>query len=457
MRRAIAIAALTSMLAGACTSSTDGEAGSTSTVATEVAGPTTTSAGAGASGTSAPSPALTATARGVTADTITVAVAQLDLDLIRAAGLADVNHGDYELIWRTFVDDINTRGGINGRQLELLYDTYDVLVPAEQEALCTRFAEDEEVFALLGGMREDAIYCITEQHDMVSVGNSGINQERIDRSNGRLVTPETVAERGIATTVAAFADAGVLEGDVIAIHGNASSASDSEAMETALTEAGFDVALVTVTDVPAGDIQAGDEQFSAFAERYAAEGVTAVVMVGAVTTVLDGIAAAGLDVELYADLARSGEVSGAARNRPDEARGTIAVRPAAPEGPEQMADPVLAECIDVFSAANPDVAVPEMRSVAPGEEDWAIGIRIVCQVVRLFELAAGAAGPDLTPDTFLAAVEGLGDIELAAQPFTSFGPGKLDGNDTAVLAEFDPDQGPSGGYRAISDLVDTTP
>ncbi|MDH3705425.1 MAG: ABC transporter substrate-binding protein [Acidimicrobiia bacterium] len=466
MRRALAVVAMTAVLAAACTSSGDEgtadeaatESSTTAAPASTLANTATTAAPDGGDGTDATSqPSLTATARGVTADAITLAVAQLDLDLIRQAGLAQVNHGDYELIWNTLVDDVNARGGINGRQLQLLYETYDVLVPAEQEALCVKFTEDEEVFALLAGMREDNIYCVTEQHETISVGNSGINQERIDRSQGRLVTPETVAERGIDTTVAAFVEAGVLDGDVIAVHGASGSADDIDTMEAALLDSGLDVALTTVTDVPPGDVEAGNQQFAAFAERYESEGVTAVVMVGAVTTVLDGVAAAGLDVELYSDITRSGDVSGAGRDRPEETRGTIAVRPAAPEGPEQMADPLLAECIDTFRAANPDIEVAEMRSVEPGDPDWAIGIRIACQHLRLFELAATAAGPDLTNETFLAAVEGLGDIELPALPFVSFGAGKLDGNDTAVLAEFDPDFGPSGGYVAISDLIDTTP
>ncbi|MGI9600989.1 MAG: ABC transporter substrate-binding protein [Acidimicrobiales bacterium] len=465
MRRVLVVLMVIAAVAAGCTSSGDETTTETSTTPP----PTVDGGGDSASTTTADNNASTttslaveavpleATARGVTAETITLGVAQLDLQLIRDAGLADVNHGDYELIYNTLVDDINDRGGINGRMVELLYDTYDVLVPAEQEALCTKFAEDEEVFALIGGMREDNIYCITEQHEMISVGNSGINQERIDRSQGRLITPDTVAERGIEMTVAALDTAGTLDGEVVAIHGIATSSTDAEAMESALTAAGHEVALTTLTDTATGDIQAADDQFSAFAERYAAEGVTAVVIVGAVTTALDGIFRAGLDVEIYADIARSGEVSGAARSRPDETRGVIAVRPALPEGPEQTADPLLAQCIDTFEAANPDVAVPEMRSVEPGDEDWAIGIRIACTHMMLFELAAVAAGPVLDNDTFLAAAEGLGDIALPTQPYVSFGPGKLDGNDGAQLAEWDPDDGPSGNYIPISELVDTTP
>ena len=68
----------------------------------------------------------------VTSDTIAVGVLAIDYDLLRDLGLVDINRGDDELVWQVFVDDINRRGGIDGRMLELHWRPYSVVNPQEQ-------------------------------------------------------------------------------------------------------------------------------------------------------------------------------------------------------------------------------------------------------------------------------------------------------------------------------------
>ncbi|NIR34753.1 MAG: hypothetical protein GWN79_00975, partial [Actinobacteria bacterium] len=67
-----------------------------------------------------------------------------------------------------------------------------------------------------------------------------------------------------------------------------------------------------------------------------------------------------------------------------------------------------------------------------------------CTRLRLFEMIATAAGPDLTHESFVTAAESLGEIELPGNPFTSLGPGKLDTSDSLRLAVFDPELGQFG-------------
>lgn len=412
--------------------------------------PTPTTTGA------APEVELTATARGVTAETITIGVSQVNVDELRSAGLVQTNHGDYELIYRALIDDLNRRGGVNGRTVDMRFELYFPVGSTEAEELCTKFTEDEEVFLVVGGLVGDTILCVTELHETISIGGTSISNDVIERSGGRLVTPNAASGRGVDLSVAAFHDAGVLDGEVIGIFAPSGNEGEAEQFETLLSDLGYEVAVVTVATAAGADAEAARREFEVFTEVYETNGVTALVIAGTPLIPLEGVEAAGLDVDLFVDLANQGGVNAVGRGNPEAATGVISVAGLI-EGPDQMADPLLAECIDVFEEANPDIEVPVMRSVEPGEPDWAIGIRLACQRLRVFEMAAIAAGPELTNETFLAAVDAMGDFSLPAMPFASFGPDKRDASDTVVLAEWSPDAGPSGGFVAIGEVTDATP
>ena len=94
---------------------------------------------------------LTATARGVTAETITIGVSYLDIDQLVQLSISPATWGDQELVIQALVDDINNRGGINGRRVEVVMDKYSPIGTTEAEAACLRLTEDNEVFAVLFG------------------------------------------------------------------------------------------------------------------------------------------------------------------------------------------------------------------------------------------------------------------------------------------------------------------
>ena len=77
-----------------------------------------------------------------------------------------------------------------------------------------------------------------------------------------------------------------------------------------------------------------------------------------------------------------------------------------------------------------------------------------CRWIQAFTQVATAAGPDLTPETFLAAAEGLGDFKLPGLPFSSFGPGKYDADDSFRLSVFDMTIGEDGDLSPITDILD---
>ena len=56
-------------------------------------------------------------------------------------------------VYQAFIDDINAKGGIDGRKIVPIYDTYCPLGSAGLLAVCTKFTDDDKVFAVIGHVR----------------------------------------------------------------------------------------------------------------------------------------------------------------------------------------------------------------------------------------------------------------------------------------------------------------
>ena len=69
-----------------------------------------------------------------------------DLAAVRAAGAANVDHGDYEKTYKAVIDDLNKNGGINGRKVVPVIQKIDPLGTAPSEEACLKFTEDDHVF-----------------------------------------------------------------------------------------------------------------------------------------------------------------------------------------------------------------------------------------------------------------------------------------------------------------------
>ena len=76
-----------------------------------------------------------------------------------------------------------------------------------------------------------------------------------------------------------------------------------------------------------------------------------------------------------------------------------------------------------------------------------------CAEVTLLEAIATDAGVDLTNDTFRAAAEALGEIDVPGVHDAHLGPGKLDADNAVRLVEWDSTVGSNGGVRSVSDLL----
>jgi ABC-type branched-subunit amino acid transport system substrate-binding protein len=439
----LALLAVFAVLAAACGNDDDGATGPGTTAAGETDGGQTDGE-------------LGATAPGVTEDTITIAYTYLDFDLLVEMGLSPAGWGDQELAFQSLVDDINAEGGINGRQLEVIYEAYSPLGTEDAEAVCLRVTQDNEVFAVVGGFlgpAEPANTCIAGQQSTILVGGVQ-SDERLGEARAPWITDRPLRTRQAEIMLSLLDQEGMIEGKSVALITNIDAQDVRDAVRDTLAD--FDVEPVEdlLLDAPIGDIAAEDAAWSPVAERLRGSAADVVMVVGNPSSAVRNLRSQGLDVELWVLDQEALRALGATVNIED-ARGALSSAPLT--GQPLWDDDTVSECREIFTDANPDVDIIEPEDLEEGDDNWVQGIVTGCRFLRLFQEVATAAGPELTQDSFREAAAGMGKFTIPGQRFASLGPDKHDSNDSFQLVEFNPDLGSDGDYDALTEIADATP
>ncbi|WP_419918407.1 ABC transporter substrate-binding protein [Candidatus Poriferisocius sp.] len=405
----------------------------------------------------APEIVLTATARGVTAETITIGVSYLDVDQLVQMGLSPVSWGDQEKVIQALVDDINNRGGINGRRVEVVMEKYSPLGSAEAEAACLRLTEDNEVFAVLFGFlgpAEVANTCIVGQQETILIGGT-LTDERLAEAKAPWVTERAPRHRIIAALFSLLDANGELRGRSIAVVADPPSATQLDGVVDQLRELGIEPVLEITTSSPVGDIVAQTQEWTALAERIRTAGTDTVLLIGNPSAGIQNLALNGLEVDIWTSDA-SGLNNLGSNVDPQSAEGVITAS-SMTDAQVYESDPQFKKCLDTFNAAHPDIEIKHPDTLEEGEPLWFTNLFGHCRFVQMFELLATKAGPNLTHESFANAIETIGQFSIASQPYASLGPGKLASNDSFQLIAFDSSLGARGQPVPIGPLRDTTP
>lgn len=401
-------------------------------------------------------PALTASWRGVTEDTITVGVSMLDFGALAELGLVEAGWGDQQAVWEAYIADLNARGGINGRLVEAVYSYYSPLGTEAAETTCLELTKDVETFAVLGGFlgpAQTVNNCVTTVNNTIMI-NGTLTRERLAEATAPWVQAAALGDRQLDTMLNLLDQEGMLQGRNVAVVGSVELGDVAELVPAALEARGVTPVTVLTNDVPQGEIQASNDAWQVYAERIAADGADTVFVIGSGQAALRGIDNAGLDVETW--VLNVQDLSNLGAETPKEmARGAITVTGMTDQ--ERWEHDVSQECLTVVQAAIPDLDAKAPNDLETGEEAWFNPIVSYCSWLQIFELLATAAGPELTHESFFAAIDSAGDFETAGIPFGSFGPGKPDANDSARLGVFDPDASDAGDVVGLTDILDTTP
>ena len=437
----VAALAAAALLGGACTQS-DSEGG----VSTSDDAP---------SGSDAPASPGTP-AQGVTEDSIKIAYSYLDFDDLVSKGLSANGWGDQELAFQTFVDDLNEKGGINGRQIEVVFAPYTPLGTEVAEAACLKMTKDEEVFAVVGGFlgpAEPANTCITGQQNTILAGGV-LSEERLSSAKAPWIADRPLRTRQADILFKLLDDEGKLADAKVAV---VTSVDAQDVRKSVIDSLGkFDVEPVSdlASDAAVGDIPAEDNTWASFAERIRSDGADTVLLVGNSSAGIRNIASQGLGVDVWALDPETLTNLGSSVDLAD-AEGTLSA--ASLTGQELWDSDTMKECRDVYTKANPDVKIVDPDDLREGDENVVQGITTSCRFLRLFQTVAEKAGPDLTNEGFAKAAAEVGDFSLPGEEFSSLGPDKHDANDSFRLVSFNPDKGQNGGFDNLTPIADATP
>lgn len=399
---------------------------------------------------------LTASFRGVTEDTITIGVSMLDFEALVSSGLSSQGWGDQQLVWETYIADLNAKGGINGRTVEAVFDFYNPVFMAEAEAACLRLTEDHEVFAVLGGFlgpAEPATTCVVGDQETILVGD-GQNSERLGKARAPWIQSGGNRDKRLDDFLTLLESEGYLQGVQLAVVGNPEAQSAFDSAPEALAEHGVEPVVVALSDATSGDIPAEDAAWEPIAEKIRTEGADTVLLIGATSGGIRNITRAGLDVDIWTVDADRLSNLGASVD-PADADGTITISTGTSDI-EAWNGPLVAECREIFSAANPDVELVS-PPVPQGEEQWFNPIMAYCRWLTLFVMVAEAAGPDLTQESFAAAAATFDQFALPGVPFASLGPDKFAASDSRRLSIFDSTVGDLGEVVPLTEMLDATP
>ena len=402
---------------------------------------------------------LTASWPGVTEDTIRLGFLEVDLETLVELELIDNNRGDPKVAIDALVAEVNERGGINGRKIELFFEKVLPIDTNDAEAACIRLTEDNEVFAVLGSFVGPTVGvdpCIPDLGETIMIGGAPTEAD-LERAKAPWLTTGMSSARALPAIIQLMSDEGHLDGTLGVVWAVEDESAALDIVLPELDRLGHDVAVTAAQIADAGDRRALATEWETLVEKLRTEGVDTVMLV---------LQSAGINGPNQLSLVGwEGEIAivgpsvltsiGITAQVPlEDLDGILGSMGATAD--EAYALPATQDCIDILEAAHPEITVVPSAEVPGGEEDWASALLVHCSRLRLFELIATAAGPDLTHDTFLAAAEGLGEIDLPGNPFTSLGPGKLDVSDSQRLATFDPTIGQFGGSAPAGDLIRVT-
>ena len=422
------------------------------TATTTVAPTTTTTVAPTTTTTTTTTIVLTDSFRGVTAEAIEVGLASIDFEgLNRDFGLS-LTYANFGPFFEALVADLNERGGILGRRVNLTTRTFIPVGPVSADAACIELTEDEQVFVVLNGFAgpgaESVNECFTDIHATNLIGGHPA-PEQLERAQASWIAYDiSFSRRGLAF-INLLRETGWLDdlGPYLLYGSNPDYQLVLDDMKVALEAEGQSVPVVAVNEVT-GDETATIAFLEVLMEKARSEGVASFVQVGEGVYSVEYVIGLGDEFNL---LIHNGDSIGAWTQEPPpgiEDAGLILTNRNFPS----RDDPSWGRCLEIADAVAETEVRPPDDLVGDETNYWA-AMSNACQSLALFEMIATAAGPDLTNESFAAAAASLDNIELPGYAFASLGPGKFDARDSLTLTRWDSE---ASAFEAISEAVDTT-
>jgi hypothetical protein len=403
---------------------------------------------------------------GVTATTIKVGISLVDFSCIKQFVTALRENQDK--IYGAFIKDVNDHGGIDGRKIIPVYHSFCPIGSSAAVSLCTKFTEDDKVFAVLGNFVDfsgDAQTCLAKQHNTVLM-TFQLSQAIMNQSPpGLIIEPGVNPERVDSVLVGLMKKQHTLDGKTVAILGETTSQSIvKNSVEPQLKKLGVKTGTTAILSISGSDTTSAQNQLDSFVERWKTEGVNAIFISGtqvASQQFVEKLRADMPNVTLISDITdvlTYGQEEKKAGRNPNPYEGIISADGPTAHEYDQSAN--WAQCAAIYKqetgkdAPNAEAIIP----IADGKTlDTYGSINDACQLVTMFHDIAAKVGKYLNVNNWVHTADTYGPIRnLGGGIYASLHTGKYDVSDTFRLEAFDSSIGAKGNWKPITPLEDIT-
>ena len=403
---------------------------------------------------------------GVTAKTIKVGVSLVDFSCIQQfVNQIRVNQNE---IYNDFVKYVNTHGGVAGRTIVPDYQYFCPIQSGPALALCTKFTEDDHVFAVIGNFVDfsgDAQTCLAKDHNTVLL-TFQLSQAIMNLSPpGLIVFPGDTPERVDSVVLTLMQKQHTLKGKKIAVLGELTSQNVvNDSVVPGLQRLGVPMGSTAILDVTGSDTSAAQTQLDSFIERWKSEGVNALFISGTQVTsqqFIEKVRAEMPDVLLVTDNDATVTLGYGQQERqigrtPNPYEGIITA--AGPTSAEYDASANWKFCASIYKQET-GKAAPNAETIIPGPNgkrlDTYGNINDACQLLTMFQEIGDRVGKNLNVPNWVHAVNTYGPIrDYGAGQYASLHTGKYDDNDTFRLEKFNSSLGPKGDWQPLTPLED---
>jgi ABC-type branched-subunit amino acid transport system substrate-binding protein len=405
---------------------------------------------------------------GVTPTTVKIGVTMLDFNCIKP--FVEGVEAQQQEMYQLYIDYINAHGGLAGRQIQPVYESYCPLGNAQALALCTKLTEDEKVFAVVGNFIDfsgDAQTCLTRNHHTPLV-TSTLTRAIIDQSPpGLIIFPGSTPERIDSILADLLQKQHTLGGKKVGVLGETTSQTVvNKSVVPVLKKLGVPMGSTAIlTSSSTADTTVSQAQLDSFIERWKIEQVDALFVTGgqvASQQFVEKVRARMPKVTLITDnpnaivFATEEQATG---RTPNPYEGIISA--GGPTGHEYDMSANWKYCRDIYEQKTgklpPDQETNQPKGPDGKVQDLNGSVSTACQDLVLIRQIANKVGKDLNADTWAGAVNSYGPIrDVGGGQFASLRTGKYDTNDTFRLEAFDSSLPPFGQWRPMTPLENIT-
>lgn len=446
---ALAVACATIVSACGSTSTTDRSGSARSSVPTRSAVPRVVS---------------TALGTGVTASTVKLGISLVDFTCIEQ--FVDSIRVNQQQVYQAYIDDINAKGGINGRKIVPDFKTYCPLSSSSDlnVALCTSFADDDKVFAVIGNLTDaandgSAETCLAKKHKTVLITYILTQQIMNLSPPGMIIYPGTTPERQDRVLLQLLQKQGRLTGKKVAVLAEAATETAvKQVILPSLKQMGVATGTSAYLTISGSDTTAAQAQLASFIERWKSERVNALYVTGidvASQQFMEKVSQAMPGVTLMTDVGDTAKFAQEEQNKgihPNPYTGMLMAGGFTAHDYDRSAN--WQYCAAIYKKYTGKTA-PDAETKVPGPAGKTLdtngSINDACQSLTLFYDIASRVGKYLNADNWVSTVNSYGPItNRGGGPYASLTKGKYDFNDTFQLQSFDPTIPPSGNAKSLT-------